>query len=1451
VADFQALQRKADVITSREPSWASRHGSYRPASGRGVQEFDDLRRQQTEREREQAKRDWDGHLRRDLLQRDKDRKAASVVPTLYTGRVLTVEVRIYRFEAAFRGGDHARNRLAFAGPEDRLEPLLRPNGFTSDEPEFLDFVRLLADLTSARNTMAEKVYNVVMSLSSPPLRFVLRREGDARAWATDPPVPIHEVRFGNADEFLSHEFLPTSVVATAEGWEFAPTESLSKDLVEYFASVGKVPDDCMDRAVIETWKTSWDSWQAAHPRSRQYSAPLTYNLVKIRTENDVVGGRKSLVQLEKFLADTNLSVVVMDVWRNVVWKHVHEGPRPNVSPDTLYVVATCGHLYRVPKSENYSASHDLVKDVKTKATAKEPKTTYTIPPDLDPSLSSWYFCESMEELLAAIGRAKDLPEPEKVKDSKKKPAKQSIQIHCTENLYDVFLMLRAKKRMKPEMGYYGGDLSSLSLNLNRANVSIRQFKVEGEEFKSIFDGDLNHAKRFIDAFSKARKSIIHRHLKSHYSQNLRHAFETYRRGPLKLCYSDVRRAGLGVDIRSAYPSVLLGVKDLPVFSASDEFRVWEKEPLEDSAIYLVERMREDLSDSDRLCLDKRFNLVSGFVLRGFFPEAPPDPERDKPVHALEALIDEHDYLCKAGERILKGKSVHRPWKFRDMKAVFYSNDQVMDRLVELVDEIARARGLVMPEEAKKYEIRAWIRPVHLVPNPFTDVAAKMIASVGSGKVSKFGLNSLIGLTGRRSAQTLEAQFTTDYNEAYTHVESQSDILNFADGYIYFIKSDQVLMTDGFYPIQFLVLDLMRLSLRDLHKAIVDSGRKVLGLNTDCFVVEASSEFESFVFNEWLPLFKMFGEGQRLGGDVEALEAEMKAMLARPEMKSAMSMPKGFPLTTDRSLQSMGKYHLEEWPKIVYPNVRLIREQPAPETLTFPTTGLLSDVALCLKAVAEPAEFNRYPVAIRPKFEYVVLNETFDWFGEATRAVRTGTLVLGAVAGAGKTSCCRRNATGHLLCVVPTHKRIHEFLRDFEKSVASWSADGPVKDRYFGKDVKSLECVTMAKFVGRSFYDDENKESISLDRFDTILVDELFQSDMPDIISCVRVLEGVRDAGRDCLILANGDTFQLTNHKSWNNMGENQAYADQFLWRVFPSRVFLETNWRLKTDKDKAKLMSMLAKMKAGAKPFELLREHGLADQFFSDVAFVGKDRAEPMQCLTLSNQLGNELNRRFAGPEREGMWVVGKSDAAAFKKAGLLRNKTYRVTEVVGDCYRLDHETAAEDEDEDEDAGLYPSIWFRRSVAWTAHSVQGETIVEDYGIFEANEHFADWRWFYTAFSRAEYLNKVWIYNGPSLFDFKFLAAKIQEKLRGCIASDKEQGFPVTCDLDADWFGQKFKDQNFRCAECSCMLSFNWTETDEDSRMTQFSPNRLDNSKGHVKRNTNIVCLRCQNGTAHD
>ena len=269
-------------------------------------------------------------------------------------------------------------------------------------------------------------------------------------------------------------------------------------------------------------------------------------------------------------------------------------------------------------------------------------------------------------------------------------------------------------------------------------------------------------------------------------------------------------------------------------------------------------------------------------------------------------------------------------------------------------------------------------------------------------------------------------------------------------------------------------------------------------------------------------------------------------------------------------------------------------------------------------------------------------------------------------------------------------------------------------------------------------------------------------------------------------------------------------------------------------------------MKKGESPFDVIVKPrpgyptGLSKQLFTDLERVSRGRTKPMQCLCLSNQLGNDLNKRFAGPEQAGMWVVGKSEKVEFKNAGCFKNKLYQVKAIEGTKYLL--------QVEDKEV-LLPSIYFRRDVSWTAHSVQGETIDKDYAIFEAFEPHADWRWFYTAFSRADYIKNVWIYNGESFFDRDFLNNKIKTKLKQCREYDKQHNIGP-CDLTETWFREKFKEQNFSCAECSVKLAFNWSESDE-TRMLQFSPNRMDNHFGHVKRHTNIVCLRCQNASSHD
>jgi hypothetical protein len=137
-----------------------------------------------------------------------------------------------------------------------------------------------------------------------------------------------------------------------------------------------------------------------------------------------------------------------------------------------------------------------------------------------------------------------------------------------------------------------------------------------------------------------------------------------------------------------------------------------------------------------------------------------------------------------------------------------------------------------------------------------------------------------------------------------------------------------------------------------------------------------------------------------------------------------------------------------------------------------------------------------------------------------------------------------------------------------------------------------------------------------------------------------------NAGREALsgrtkILANGDIFQLTNGESWNNVGKKQAYLDRSLWRVFPRRVMLRENHRLVDPAERLVLMAMLADLKNGMRPLEMMETHGLAGQLVSDPDLVVKDGA-PMRCLAWRNLTGDVLNSRFGGDERIGMEVVVK-----------------------------------------------------------------------------------------------------------------------------------------------------------------------------------------------------------------
>jgi hypothetical protein len=201
-----------------------------------------------------------------------------------TGPILTLQVRTYQPDGVpNRGGDGTRQRLVFTAHKSRVpEAILRSQGFTPDDPEFDVFVRLLFSLWQEDNTAAGKVLNVVGNMSSGLGRVAVRVMGEDE-W-TDPVIPGDEVPLGRFSRFLSHPHISQEVVEIDGQWEFAPSEELSASLLEFFkeAEDNGITDDCVDRAILENWKPSWDAWYAA-PDASHWQTSSRFCRTKRRT----------------------------------------------------------------------------------------------------------------------------------------------------------------------------------------------------------------------------------------------------------------------------------------------------------------------------------------------------------------------------------------------------------------------------------------------------------------------------------------------------------------------------------------------------------------------------------------------------------------------------------------------------------------------------------------------------------------------------------------------------------------------------------------------------------------------------------------------------------------------------------------------------------------------------------------------------------------------------------------------------------------------------------------------------------------------------------------------------------------------------------------------------------------------------------------------------------------
>jgi hypothetical protein len=1318
--------------------------------------------------------------------------------------ILSIEVSLFKDD-----GKELRKPMRFNAYHERIPDgllLAGRNGIEVGSRYYNRFSKLLLVEADDENEGARDVLKHFGERSAHGQyvqTIYLKVVGKSPVPADTPRVPLNTMNYGltSLATLLSHKFLTAKVEVKDDTFQIVPSEELSQTLLDYFKDTNNV-DACAYDAVIEGFKDSWDK------HYKKNSDKLNHKLIRRELGKSVDDGWKlKLTELEKFFAnpDRKLSCVILDIWGNVVWKYVWSDVwNDNIHPRTLYLMAHNEHVWRISTEARSIANsgvrnQEVVDGQDGVPKVKEPLPFYSVVPELNEKWTEWKLCDDWKDVNDEIRKIpemvakfeleeeEDVVEEEGQTKSHKKKNKPKLVLHYSGNMETLFSNFYNDKRYECEIVVRDNHVVELRLNL-QAHVRILTFSIDGQPClvrkarpltdsnKTAIAGQEDYDK-FLPVMASVKKSFIHRNWISHYSSGLQRAFEQLGRGQLVRNFIIGEHTGVGVDIRSFYPSILCEIEELPVFSYMSDFRVYEKgTEIEPNSFYIVENQGDD--PETYIILNKRINLVSGWTLMNC----------DLPTY--------------------------------------------------------------------HYRVLAVVHPVSLEENTFPHCVEQVKKSLGDPltDTSKFILNSLIGLTGKRTAQNTSGKWTASWNEAHARTSDPRDIYPFAEGHIAVSRSKEVLLENGFFPAQFLVYDRARVALLKLFRLLKKSGCVVYGVKTDCFIVD--------------------------------------------------KVPQGFPLVTDgRLVENFGKYHMEENKKANHP-VMSVNENDAFEPVLVDTSWCKKPVDCEL--VDTITDRMPIPIPIYSDFKYRILTETHKFHGKELVFVEDGTIVLGACAGSGKTTCCSASCSGKTLVVVPTNKRVDEFETEWIDTLAFRSGTKPSHESWFNESVSDVEVITNAQFLSKRIDDTggERKKNKELDisKYDTIFIDEFFQSSTWDIIAIVRRLMKLRSEqltsdeqvrkryfevrrknnqltefaltdklfpSKRTKIFANGDTFQLANHESWNLFGDKQAFCDTFLWRVFPKRVFLKENFRLIDEKERPVLMKILEQLKAGRRKdkdgkftennrgfiLRVLKDNGLEDQVFTNPEeVILKGDEDPMPCIAWTNVMGNAINQRFREKEEVGMKVVcrdymmttTKNEEGKEVKVGLRMNKVYKVLGIREGFYQIES---------DGERKFYPRLKFRPNIAMTAHSIQGEKIAKNFAIFEWAENY-DWRWVYVALSRAVSLKQAWFYDGVPLFNRRDLDELIVDKLNGYRFQDIQAGRSIENFITKEWVKNTLKrgGSNFQCQERECMrpVSLQWNEQEKDEEYySQFTIDRTNNELGHVLQNCRIVCLRCNLSAAHE